>query len=145
MSMKRITIIVSVLLLNAFASCGQTESNTIIVVYTIDLKYMRGCEMGTADCKTVVLKRSSLQDSVRLIFPAGGTLSDVFLYTEAGFIKWLKKKPKGQPKYLRHDRKFAGQGNPTLDLTGLPDRVYRPHMVSCGVGGTFRLTIATEK
>lgn len=143
--MKRLTIILTIILLSAFTSCGQTRNFNNVIVYTVDFKYMEGCETGNGDCNPVILKRRSLQDSVTVIFPSGGTQSDVYLYTETAFIKWIKGKPSDQPKPLSHDQKFAGQGNPTLDLTGLRDGVYRPHMLSCGVGGTFELTIVTEK
>lgn len=56
----------------------------------------------------------------------------------------MKGGPSDQPKPLRHDQKFTGQGGPILDLTGLPDGIYRPHMLSCGVGGIFQITITTE-
>lgn len=80
-----------------------------------------------------------------MIFPSGGTQSDVYLYEkDKAYLKWLNGKQKDKPKPIRHDQKFSEQGNPTIDLTGLPDGKYKPHMLSCGVGGSFDLTIATK-
>jgi len=141
--MARLSIIV-IFILFGFASCGQTTNKNISIVYKIDLDYMEGCETGKGECKPIVLKRHFLQDSIKIIFPGGGTQSDVYLYSDTAFVRWVQNIQSKQPKAIRHDQKFVGQGNPTLDLTGLQDGIYRSQMTSCGLGGTFKLTITTE-
>jgi hypothetical protein len=143
--MTRFLIIATFSLLAAFASCEQITSNGNAIFYNVDFNYMEGCETGKGDCKPVEMKRHYLHDIVKVIFPNGGTQSSVYLYRDTAFTKWMKGKPLDQPKPLRHDQKVAGQGNPVLDLTGLPDGKYTSQMLSCGVGGTFELTIKTEK
>ena len=106
---------------------------------------MEGCETGKGDCKPIVLTRHSLQDSVKVIFPSGGTSSSVFVYTGEEFIPWFKGTPNDQPKPLRHDHKYSGEGRPAIDLTGLPDGKYSAYMLSCNLGGSLELFIVTEK
>jgi len=105
---------------------------------------MEGCETGKGDCKPVVLIRQSLQDSIKVVFPIGGTASSVFIYPDTSYIKWMRGKQSDQPTPLRNDNKNFSEGNPVLDLTGLPDGKYIPHMYSCGLGGSFELVIKTE-
>lgn len=124
---------------------GQIAGNKPVVVYTVTDSYMEGCETGKGNCKPIVLTRHSLQDSIRVVFPSGGTQSDVYLYAaDTAFTKWMKGGPSDQPQPLRHDRKFAGQGQPILDLTGLADGKYFPHMLSCNVGGFLEVAIVTD-
>ena len=125
-------------------SQGQSNYKKHNIVYTVDFDYLEGCETGSGDCNPVIIERQSIPDSITLIFPNGGTLTDVYLYTESSFTKWMSGKPQDEPKPLRHDRKEVGQGKPFLDLTGLPDGKYKPWMLGCGLGGGFELTIVTK-
>ena len=80
----------------------------------------------------MILERQSIYDSIRLIFPLGDTASSVYLYkTLLG-------------KSLRQDHKRAGEGQPSLDLTGLPDGNYAAHMLACAMGGGFSVVIKTN-
>lgn len=49
-----------------------------------------------------------------------------------------------RPKPLRHDHKYWEEGNPTLNLTGLPGGKNGAHMASCNPGGFFQIVIITE-
>jgi hypothetical protein len=123
-----------ILLLSSFIiglqSCSQPTPNKVI--HSIDFDWLEGCETGKGNCNPVVLERKSISDSVRLIFPSGGTQSDVYLYKTS------------LDKSLRQDHKRTGQGLPFLDLTGLPDGNYIAHMLACAVGGRFNVVIKTN-
>ena len=56
-------------------SCQQPNNRKNKIVYTVDFNYLEGCETGKGDCKPVTLARHSIQDSIVVIFPAGGTQS----------------------------------------------------------------------
>ena len=75
--MTRFLMTGMLLLLTAPPSRGQTGNKRAVLVHTVAFKYLEGCETGTGDCKPVLLKRHSPGDSLVLVFPAGGTLSDV--------------------------------------------------------------------
>jgi hypothetical protein len=126
-------------------SCGRPGLNKNSIAYTIDYNYMEGCETGKGDCKPVVLTRHSFGDSIKLIFPNGGTQSDVFLFADSAVAAGMKGKIVSPPQLLRHTQHLGGQGNAILDLTGLPDGKYRSQMLSCAVGGSFELIIGTGK
>ncbi len=111
------------------------------ITYNVPFDVLEGCETGQGKCDPVTITRSSLSDSVVLIFPSGGTQSDVFLYD----VNEKDKSAFSQPKPIRQDQRFAGEGKPSLDLTGLPDGKYRSQMVACGLGGGFDLVIATSR
>lgn len=114
-------------------SYGQTKLNKNIVVQTLDFAYLEGCETGKADWKPIEIFRKSKQDSVVLIFPSGGTESDVYLHS-------TKEK-----KLELHDKKVSGQGKPTLNLTNLDDGEYSANIISCGLGGSCLLRLKTKK
>jgi len=114
------------------------------IVHKVEFNYMEGCETGKGDCKPVVLIRQSLQDSIKVIFPIGGTASSVHIYPDTSFIRWIRGNPSDQPTPLRNDNKTFSEGNPILDLTGLPDGKYIPHMSSCNLGASFEVIIKTE-
>ena len=140
----RTALIITSLLCTSFSTFSQQTIKTNLIIFTIDHAYVEGCETGKGDCKPIVLKRHSIQDSIKVIFPIGGTITDVFLNAEKEFIQWPKGSPKDQPKPLRHDHRRSGEGNPAFDLTGLPDGKYGAYMLACGLGGSFQIVIVTE-
>lgn len=124
-------------------SCSQPTSNKILsinkVVHTIDFDWLEKCETGKGDCGPVMLEREMISDSVRLVFPSGGTSSTVYLY------KTPVDKTNPLAKPFLQDHKNAKQGLPSLDLTQLPDGDYLAWMLSCSVGGGFTVTLKTKK
>jgi hypothetical protein len=118
------------LLIAGLSSCTQAVAYKII--YTVDFDWLEGCETGKGDCNPVILERRSIDDSIRMIFPSGGTSTVIDLYT------LMPERP------LLEDHKRAGEGRPLLDLTGLPDGNYRTQMYSCGLGGGFTVIIQTR-
>jgi hypothetical protein len=127
------------------SACRQHAKQFSRVSYTVEFQYMENCETGKGDCQPIFLTRQSIGDSIIVIYPNGGTRSDIYLYlADSGFMKWMNGTPKDQPKPLRHDGKYYGQGNPVFDLTGLPDGKYISHMLSCNVGGFLQLIIQTK-
>ena len=73
--------ILTVFSLLTLTACGQTKTNNKkVVVQNLDFTYLEGCETGKGDCKPIEIVRQSKQDSVVLIFPSGGTESDVYLH-----------------------------------------------------------------
>lgn len=103
------------------------------IIHTIDFAWLEACETGKGNCNPILITRQGITDSIQLIFPGGGTVSDVYLYTAD---------PARRP--LRHDQKRAGQGPPKLDLTGLCDGTYATAMMSCAVGAGFSIIIKTN-
>ena len=102
------------------------------IIQKISFDYLEGCETGMGDCNPIKIFRKTKQDSIFLIFPNGGTRSDIYLHS-------IKNK-----KIELHDRKSAGEGYPTLNLTSLEDGTYYANMVSCNVGGGFKVKIITK-
>lgn len=67
--------------LTALTSFGQTKPNKNVVVQILDFDYLEGCETGKGDCTPIEIFRQNKQDSVLLVFPSGGTQSDVYLHS----------------------------------------------------------------
>lgn len=140
--MKRLTTIVLFFVLAVLSSYGLTQN---IIVYSVGRDYLEGCETGSRACKSVTLTRRTLQDSIRIIFPNGGTQSDVYLYAKnSEYLNRLREVITSHPEPLRHDRKFSSQGDLTIDVTGVSDGKYVAQMVSCGFGGHLEIIILTE-
>ena len=114
-------------------SCGQTNLNKNVVVQILDFDYLVGCETGKGNCKPIEIFRKSMQDSVILIFPSGGTESDVYL-----------RDTKNKNLEL-HDKKVSGQGKPSLNLTNLDDGEYTANIISCGLGGSCLVRLKTKQ
>lgn len=100
---------------------------------TLHFAYLEGCETGKGDCKPIEIVRQNKQDSVVLIFPSGGTESDVYLRSSKNKMVEL------------HDKKLAGQGKPTLNLTNLDDGEYYANIISCGLGGSCLIRLKTKQ
>lgn len=104
------------------------------IVYNVTFEFLEGCETGKGDCKPVTLIRQSLNDSITILYPSGGTQSDVYLLSTDG----------APHKVELHDSKTIGKGQLMLDLTGLPDGKYHTGIMSCNLGGRFELNIVTK-
>ncbi|MBI3519851.1 MAG: hypothetical protein HY062_10900 [Bacteroidetes bacterium] len=112
-------------------SVGQTTADRKVIVQTLDFDYLEGCETGKGDCKPIEIVRQTKQDSVLLVFPSGGTFSDVYLRAK-------------DLKTDLHDQKKAGQGKPQLNMTGLADGEYSANIISCGLGGSCLIRLKTK-
>ena len=111
-------------------SCIQTKLNKNFIVKTLDFDYLEGCETGKGNCKPIEIFR---QNSVLLVFPSGGTQSDVYLHC-------------AKNKNLQlHDKKVSGQDKPTLNLTNLDDGEYAANIISCGLGGSCLVRLKTKQ
>ncbi|MEI9810938.1 MAG: hypothetical protein WDO16_25355 [Bacteroidota bacterium] len=117
-------------MMTGLSSCSQSYTNKVI--YTIDFAWLEGCETGKGDGKPVLISRQCSTDTIQLIFPEGGTSSSVYVYSASS------------DKPLRQDHTRAGEGHPSLDLTGLADGVYLAHMLACAIGGSFSIIIKTN-
>ncbi|MES2513791.1 MAG: hypothetical protein V4580_06575 [Bacteroidota bacterium] len=126
----KLYIVVLFIGMTSFA-CSQPKADKPLLVTTLTFDYLEGCETGKGDCKPIEIVRHSKQDSVLLIFPGGGTLSDVYLRSP-------------DKKIELHDTKRALEGKPRLNLTGLNDGSYTAHMISCALGGACTIILKTE-
>lgn len=127
------------------AACSQANERNEKIVHIIKWDYLEGCETGKGDCKTQVLERRSLKDSIQLILPIGGTQSSVYLYNAVDYKAWINRRTQGDlPSLLQDSRQAASDNNHSLDLTGLPDGTYAIQMMACNLGGSFDLIISTK-
>lgn len=70
-----------------------------------------------------------------LLFPNGGTQTDVFIYTPKDSISADEK-----PMPLALGGGATGE-KILVDISGLPEGEYTVHYLSCGNGGLFQLTL----
>ena len=110
---------------------GQTAADKKIIIKTLDFDYLEGCETGKGDCKPIEIFRQDKQDSILLIFPSGGSYSDVYLKSK-------------DLKVDLHDQKSYSQEQPKINMTGLPDGEYSANIVSCGLGGACIIRLRTK-
>ena len=130
--MTKILSILTIGLLSCLISFSQTKLNHNTIIQTLDFAYLEGCETGKGACKPVEILRQTKQDSILLVFPNGGTESHVSL--RSAIDKSIEL----------HDRRKAGQGKPTLDLTKLEDGEYTARIASCGLGGSCIVRLKTK-
>ena len=136
----------------AHTASAQSTNSPKPIIHKLSVEYLQACERAKGPCKPTVIKRSSKGQTVTLVFPSGGTESDVYLYgiadvgpqtSDYGVLAHITKGVDKAPRQLRHDRKLHSDGLPLLELTGLPDGEYRASIVSCGLGGDFVLKLLT--
>lgn len=125
-------------LLTAYFVQGQSNK----ISHTLTFEYIEGCETGKGECYPVNINRKTINDSILIYFPNGGTISDVYLYSDSIFNNWINKTV-DNPEFLRHDKKYANQGLLKIDMTGLSDGKYRAHMLACGLGGIIEINLKT--
>lgn len=130
--MKKLVLLVLASFLSCMGVCGQEAGKSKVVMATIDFDYLQGCETGKGACKPIEIGRQSIKDSVIVIFPAGGTVTEVSLRSLSDKTVRL------------YDKKFEGQGKPTFSLTGLKDGEYTAGMISCGLGGSCVIRLKTN-
>src|SRR5690606_6481116 len=107
---------------------------------TLTFDYVEGCETGMRECYPVNINRKTINDSILIYFPTGGTVSDVYLYSDSIFNKWLNNTVDNH-EFLRHDKKYANEGLLMIDFTGLSDGKYRAHLLACGLGGIIGINL----
>ncbi len=127
---NRLHIFTLLFLISAFGF-AQTTADKNVIIKTLDFDYLEGCETGKGDCAPIEIYRQNKQDSILLIFPSGGSYSDVYLKSKA-------------LKVDLHDQKSYSQGKPKINMTGLPDGEYSANIVSCGLGGSCIIKLKTK-
>ena len=108
----------------------------------IPFDFLEGCEMGTAPCDPVNIVRSTEDENWFLVFPSGGTQSDVYLHAVGANGEIWKCQGKAVEP-IRHDDS-GPEGLPVISLAGVPDGQYQLSMLSCGLGGNFALHLSTK-
>jgi hypothetical protein len=131
-TLTRILSILTIWLLACLTSYSQKKSNQKTIIQTLEVAYLEGCETGKGACKPVEILRQTKQDSILLVFPSGWTESHVYLRSAT------------DKRIELHDRRKAGQGEPTLDLTKLDDGEYTAGIASCGLGGSCKIMLKTK-
>ena len=136
--MKKL-LVFSLLLWGGIALYGQSCPQKMQIPFA----FLEGCEMGNAPCDPVNIVRSHADETWFLVFPAGGTQSDVYLHSVgANGEIWMCQGELAEP--VRHDG-CGLEGNPVINLAGVPDGKYQLSMLSCGLGGSFALNLSTKK
>ncbi len=125
-------ILLTICTLKILISCGQTNTNRILIKEVLTFEYLEGCETGKGDCKPIEIFRQNKNDSILLVFPSGGTESDVYLYS----MKEIN--------FKLQDKKVKGQGLPKINLTTLEDGEYTASVISCGLGGSCIIRLKTK-
>ncbi|WP_153796608.1 hypothetical protein [Foetidibacter luteolus] len=116
------------------------------ISFIIDQAFMQACEKNDSLCKPVTIIRKSIQDSIEMIFPTGGSQTDVYIYVpDSAFAKWVRGVNEEEPQPLRHVQKLYLEGKPIVDITSLPDGNYLCWMLGCNLGGSFGLVLTTKK
>lgn len=112
-------------------SFTHTKSDRAVIVKNLNAEYLEGCETGRGDCNPVEIERQSSTDSVLLVFPNGGTETEVYLGAANSNEVYLSSK------------KMTGEDPPKLSLGNLKDGEYKAGIRSCGLGAIFKVKLRT--
>lgn len=101
------------------------------LVFTVDRDYWEGCETGEGICEPLTFERNSINDSIELVMPCGGTFTTVHLTYNDETIETVEVDAMDCP--------------PKFDLTGMKDGEYGAYMQACGLGGPIKFRIITKR
>lgn len=103
-----------------------------VSIFSVDRKFLEGCETGRGDCNPQTFKRNFTGQKAFALMPCGGTFSTIQL---------RRKTDKLPVQEVSIERKDCP---PFFDVTNLEDGDYYASMMSCGLGGGFILQLRTN-
>ncbi len=107
---------------------NNAEKVKLFVVYH---DFMEGCETGQGLCEDQVFTRDFAGQPAFIIMPCGGTFSTVYLRHSSALL--VQEKNVG-----------AAECPPFFDVTDLKDGDFSISMMSCGLGGAFRIQLKSN-
>ena len=113
-------------LLTVFTLSSILSQGQGLISYKVSEDLLRYCAKGKKQCQPILIERYDLNDPVNLVFPGGGGLCSVHLYTIADIDRFMRSHI--VPRPLRIGR--ARDEEPVLDLTYLADGRYGAEMFS---------------
>ncbi len=128
--------IILILLCTLITSFVNGQNNTII--HSVSFDYIEACENRVGECGPVNLYRKSIEDTIIVYFPNGGTQTDVFLSRDS-----LDEESGVRFELKKHETKYMGEGRPKFEMTGYPDGKYAAQIFACAIGGRIELNIKT--
>lgn len=123
------------------------ESRVANISYTVDIEDLAGHRLRNKIVDTLFITRISKSDSVSVIFPEGGTQTDVMLVSRNDYSNWKMGKDSIFPDAIKEDGVFSGDGNeqgPKLDLTRIEDGYYAAYWGTCDFDGVIVVHVKTE-
>ena len=142
--MKKPFIFLFTLILSAPA-WGQHTIEKSPIVISIAEKVITNCLHPDSICYILPIKRNNKNQPVIVLFPLGGTQSDISLFPDRDFYKYKRDVSLLDDIIRVHDRKMFGEGQLlTLNLTGLEDGNYIVLYSSCAFGGLVKIPLVTE-
>jgi hypothetical protein len=98
-----------------------------------------------AEKDTLVVDREFQEANINMVFPAGGSETELFLYDSTTFKKLSYTPNDSSLKFLRADKVAHLERLPTLNIKGLTDGLYGLNMHADFYGGVKWVLIQTKK
>lgn len=140
------TIILTLTTFVLAISCDQkTPPQT---VYKVEPVNMQGLRTKKDTVQALIISRKSIDDSTVILFPSGGTETEVVLHRQFEYKNWKSGKIDQSPEVLRSDYESVNdsiEDGLRIDLTGLPDGNYVGEWITCSVGGYTVIELKTKK
>ncbi len=113
-----------------------TKSISKVQIDEIEFDFWRECEEGSKKCKPLTFIRPKEKIKWFLIFPCGGTVTDIDISS---------KENSGKKKHIKT---IIGSTNtpcpPLIELTEEKDGTYYAYMIACGLGGQVEYNLITN-
>ncbi|MBB1287418.1 hypothetical protein HRH25_23795 [Flavisolibacter sp. BT320] len=120
------------------------QANLDTLQQEVPNELLLACETGNGKCDTIKVVRQQLQQPVKVIFPNGGTETEIRLFDTSSFAKYINRFPETDNNlFIRRDHTFMDR-KPSLDMSNLADGNYVVHMTACEVGGFYKLELKTQ-
>ncbi|MCB0380401.1 MAG: hypothetical protein KDD24_04040, partial [Flavobacteriales bacterium] len=124
---------------------GQNISNNSVVI-TIDKELINDTNCNDLSCKTLLIERLNNKSKVIILFPLGGSQTDVSLYLLKDYLEYKNDSKELDYVTKRRDSKVIIDGQPlTINMTDLEDNEYLVNYMSCNSHGLIKLFLKTKE
>lgn len=139
------TIIIILITFVLIISCEQeTKSHVFYEVEPINMQSLRTKKDSV---RSLIVLRNSIDDSISVFFPSGGTETEVLLHRQTEYENWKKGQINRRPKVLRSDYESVNdsmEDGLSIDLSGLPDGNYVGEWLTCSIGAYVVIELTTK-
>lgn len=110
------------------------------VIYEIATTDMNSLRSSNDSVQPVRISRYSVQDSVVIRFPKGGTVAHLFIYKQSEYERFMNDIKVENP--MNFENRIHEM---EIDFTGIPDGNYLGVWLTCHNGGRATIQLETKK
>ena len=140
------TILHTLISLVLITSCNSQTPK--LAIYKVGSINMQGPATKREMAQALKITRNSMDDSIIVVFPSGGTQTEVILYKQVEYDTWKSQQMGSKPDALSIYNESVNDSTErglSIDLTRLLDGNYVGEWVTCGLSAYAVIELNTKK